>query len=681
MKSGQPNPHGKTAQEDNGLDRLCINTIRMLAVDAVEKAKSGHPGMPMEAADLAYVLWTRFLKHNPQNPGWPNRDRFVLSAGHGSMLLYALLHLTGYDLPLSEIEAFRQWESKTPGHPEYGQTPGVETTAGPLGQGFSNAVGMALAQEYLAQYFNRPGYSVVDYDTYCLASDGDMMEGITAEAASLAGHLGLGRLICIYLDNQITIEGPTALAFSEDVGKRFSAYEWDVQKVDGYDLAGITSALERARTETQRPSLIIARTHIGYGSPNKQDTASAHGEPLGAEEVTLLRKRLNWPDTPFHIPEDALSRFRTALSTGEAREGEWVTLFEAYGKAYPELAHQWADIHAGRLPADWPAKLPVFQPDGGPIATRSASGKVLESIAPDIPALLGGSADLAPSTKTFIKSLGVIKQDPAGRNIHFGIREHAMGGILNGMALSNALIPYGATFLVFSDYMRPAIRLAALMKLRVLYVFTHDSIAVGEDGPTHQPVEHLAALRVIPNLVVVRPCDANETAYAWRLGLERKEGPTALVLSRQKLPILDRTGLAAAQGVLRGAYVLADAPDGPPELLLLASGAEVHPAMEAYERLVAEGIAVRLVSMPSWEIFETQDETYRNDVLPPQVTARVAIEAGTAMGWDHYVGPQGRTITVDRFGTSAPGGTVLERYGFTADAVVTAAEAVLAKQR
>lgn len=681
MNPGQSTQPAKTPDESYELDQLCIHTIRMLAVDAVEKAKSGHPGMPMESADLAYLLWTRFLKHNPTNPDWPNRDRFVLSAGHGSMLLYALLHLTGYDVSLDELKAFRQWESKTPGHPEYGLTPGVETTAGPLGQGFSNAVGMAMAQEYLAGYFNRPGYSIVDYCVYCLASDGDMMEGITSESASLAGHLGLDRLLCIYLDNHITIEGSTSLSFSEDVGKRFSAYGWDVQKVDGYDLPAMGSALEKAKKDRNRPSLIIARTHIGYGSPNKQDTSSAHGEPLGPEEVRMLKQALHWPETPFHIPEEAQSRFRTALSNGQAWEADWLKLFKAYEEDHPELALRWREMHEGRLPIDPEKAFPRFQPDEGPIATRSASGKVLEAVAPEIPALLGGSADLAPSTKTFIKELGVFKQDRAGRNIHFGIREHAMGGILNGMALSRALIPYGATFLVFSDYMRPAIRLAALMKLPVIYVLTHDSIAVGEDGPTHQPVEHLAGLRIIPDLVVLRPCDANETSVAWRLALERREGPTALVLSRQKLPIMDRTRYASAQGLLRGGYVLADAPDGQPELLLIATGAEVHPALDAYERLTRDGVAVRLVSMPSWEIFEVQEEAYRNQVLPPQVEARVSIEAGTAMGWERYVGPRGKTISINHFGASAPGGVVLEKYGFTSDAVIKASETVLQKRR
>jgi transketolase len=661
------------------LDQLCINTIRMLSVDAVEKARSGHPGMPMEASDIGYVLWTRFLKHSPTNPKWPNRDRFVLSAGHGSMLLYALLHLTGYDVSLQEIRQFRQWGSITPGHPEYGGTPGVETTTGPLGQGFSNGVGMAVAQEYLAQYFNRPGYPLVDYFIYALVSDGDMMEGVSSESASLAGRLGLGRLIYIYLDNRITIEGSTDLTFTEDVGKRFEAYGWHVQKVDGYDLTRIGSALEAAQEEGKKPSLIIARTHIGYGSPNKQDAASAHGEPLGPEEALLVRKRFNWPDATFHIPEEALRHFRSCVEKGRAWEVEWTRLFDTYASEYPELARRWKASHDGKWPEGWEAELPVFQPDEGPIATRSASGKVLEAVAPRLYALLGGSADLAPSTKTYVKGLGVIKADRCGKNIHFGVREHAMGGILNGMALSRAVVPYGATFLSFSDYMRPPIRLAALMKVQVIYIFTHDSVALGEDGPTHQPVEHLAALRAMPNLVVVRPADANETAFAWRLALDRKEGPTALILTRQKLPVIDRTRVGSPEGLLRGGYVLADAPDGQPEVVIIATGSEVHLALEAYYRLVEEGVGVRVVNMPSWEVFEAQDGSYRNQVLPATVGARLAIEAGVSMGWERYVGPGGKILGIERFGASAPGGVVLEKFGFTAEAVMAAVREMLGR--
>jgi len=667
----------KQVKQGDNMDQLCINTIRMLAVDAVEKARSGHPGMPMEAADIGYVLWTRFLKHNPANPKWPNRDRFVLSAGHGSMLLYALLYLTGYDVSLEDIRQFRQWNSITPGHPEYGLTPGVETTTGPLGQGFSNGVGMAMAQEYLAQYFNRPGYPLVDYFIYALVSDGDMMEGIASESASMAGRLGLGRLIYIYLDNRITIEGSTELTFTEDVGKRFEAYGWHVQKVNGYDLPQIAPALSAAQQETDRPSLIIARTHLGYGSPNKQDNASAHGEPLGGEEVALVRKRFNWPETLFHIPEDALAHFRTCLDKGRLWEAEWTRLFDTYAREYPDLAGQWKACHEGKWPEGWEEALPNFQPDQGPIATRSASGKVLEGVAPRLLALLGGSADLAPSTKTYIKGLGVIKVDPCGRNIHFGIREHAMGGILNGMALSQALVPYGATFLVFSDYMRPSIRLAALMKLQVIYVFTHDSVAVGEDGPTHQPIEHLAALRTMPNLVVLRPADANETVFAWKLALNRNEGPTALILTRQKVPIINQSRFASPEGVLRGGYILAEAPQGTPEVLILATGSEVHLALAAYEKLLQEGVAVRVVSMPSWEVFEAQEAAYREKVLPVKVKGRLAIEAGVSMGWERYVGFEGKVIGIERFGASAPGAVVLEKFGITAKAVFAAVKEML----
>jgi transketolase len=593
------------------------------------------------------------------------------------MLLYALLHLTGYEVSLEDIRQFRQWHSKTPGHPEYGITPGVETTTGPLGQGFSNAVGMAMAQEYLADYFNRPGYPVVDYFIYALVSDGDMMEGIASESASIAGHLGLGRLIYIYLDNRITIEGSTSLTFTEDVAKRFDAYGWHVEKVDGYDLSQIASALAEAKQETQRPSLIIARTHIGYASPNKQDKASAHGEPLGAEETRLVREQLNWPETLFHLPDNALAHLRAAVERGQQWETEWLGIFESYAKEYPDLAKQWKGFHDGHLPNGWEKTMPKFEPGDGPVATRSASGKILEAVAPRLPALLGGSADLAPSTKTYIQSLGVIKADRCGRNIHFGIREHAMGGILNGIALSQALVPYGATFLVFSDYMRPAIRLAALMKLQVIYVFTHDSVAVGEDGPTHQPVEHVAALRTIPNLMVLRPADANETAVAWQLALNRTNGPTALILTRQKVPVIDRTRFASPEGLLRGGYVLAEEQQNKPEILLLATGSEVHLALAAYEKLVEEGIAVRVISMPSWEVFEAQDPSYCNEVLPASVKARVAVEAGVTMGWERYVGRQGMILGIDRFGASAPGGLVLEKFGFTSEAVVAAAKEVL----
>ena len=677
LKSSEQRAETGKRQHDDGIHQLCINTIRMLAVDAVEKARSGHPGMPMEAADIAYVLWTEFLKHNPAHPAWPNRDRFVLSAGHGSMLLYALLHLTGYDVSLEDLKQFRQWRSKTPGHPEYGDTPGVETTTGPLGQGFSNAVGMAMAQVYLADYFNRPDFPIVDHFVYAFVSDGDMMEGIASESASIAGHLGLGRLVFVYLSNDITIEGKTDITFSEDVGKRFEAYGWHVEHTDGYDLDGIFSALKAAKSETERPSLVIARTHIGYGSPNKQDTASAHGEPLGPDEAKLVRDRFHWPAETFHVPETVAEHFREALKLGSQGEEAWRNLFQAYEKAYPDLARQWESFHRGECPQGWENALPSFHADHAPIATRAASGKVLEGIAPKLPNLIGGSADLAPSTKTFIKDLGVLKRDRGGKNIHFGIREHAMGGILNGMALSDAVIPYGATFLVFSDYMRPSIRLAAIMKKQVIYVFTHDSVAVGEDGPTHQPIEHVASLRIIPNLTVVRPADANETVAAWKLVLNRKEGPTALVLTRQKLPVIDRQKYASSDGVLKGAYVLADSGHESPELLILATGSEVHIALAACEKLIQDGVAARLVSMPSWEVFENQEEAYRNTVIPPSVTARVAVEAGVPYGWERYVGKAGEMVCIDHFGASAPGGLVLEKFGFTSDAVYAAAQKML----
>jgi len=654
------------------LDDLCINTIRFLAVDAVQKANSGHPGMPMGAAPMAYVLWTRFLRHNPRNPAWPNRDRFVLSAGHGSMLLYALLHLTGYDLSLEEIQRFRQWGSKTPGHPEYGLTPGVETTTGPLGQGFAMGVGMAIAERALAARFNRPGFPIVDHYTYGIVSDGDLMEGVSAEAASLAGHLGLGKIIYLYDDNGISIEGPTDLAFTEDVGQRFAAYNWHVQHVDGHDLDAIEAALRMAQAERERPSLIIAHTHIGYGSPNKQDRAEAHGAPLGEEEVRLTKQNLGWPvDPPFYIPEEALAHFRLALTRGAQQEAEWQGLFARYRQAYPDLAAEWEQAIAGQLPVGWQERLPRFTPTDGALATRQASGKVLAAVMPVIRRLMGGSADLAPSTDTYVKGLGDFSRDtPEGRNLHFGVREHAMGAILNGMALHGGLLPFGGTFLVFSDYMRPSIRLAAMMGVHVIYVFTHDSIGLGEDGPTHQPVEHLAALRAIPNLIVIRPADATETVAAWQVALEHRGGPVALALTRQKLPILDRTVFAPAELVARGAYILAEAEGGDPEVILLASGSEVHIALEARRRLQQEGVRTRVVSVPSWELFDAQPPAYQAEVLPSSVRRRVAVEAGVAQGWHRYVGDHGDVVAMTRFGASAPYQILMERFGFTAEYVV-----------
>ncbi|MBI2902376.1 MAG: transketolase [Candidatus Methylomirabilis oxyfera] len=661
--------------EHTSLDQLCINTIRTLAMDAVQKANSGHPGLPMGAAAMAYVLWKRFLRHHPANPSWPNRDRFILSAGHGCMLLYSLLHLTGYDLPLDELKRFRQWGSRTPGHSEYGLTPGVETTTGPLGQGFGNGVGMAIAERFLANYFNRPGYTIVDHHVYAIVSDGDLMEGVSSEAASLAGHLGLGKIIYLYDDNRITIDGSTSLAFTENVGQRFEAYGWHVQRVNGNDLNEVEVALSAAQAATERPSLIIARTHIAFGSPNKQDTAEAHGAPLGEEEVKLTKQALGWPLEPaFHIPDEALASFREALQRGRAWETEWRALFDSYAAAHPELAAEWRTVMTGRLPEGWSDKIPTFAPGGGGMATREASGKVLNAIAPHLSTLIGGSADLTPSNNTYLKGYGDFQRDNVGaRNLHFGVREHAMGSILNGMALHGGVIPYGGTFLIFSDYMRPAIRLAALSHIHVIFVFTHDSIGLGEDGPTHEPIEHLAALRAMPNLTVIRPADANETAVAWRVALEHRGGPVALALTRQKLPVLDRTALASADLLRRGAYVLIDAGHGQPRMILIATGSEVYVALEARQRLAAQGIEARVVSMPSWELFEQQPVSYRDEVLPPSVTSRIAIEAGSPLGWHRYVGPLGAVIGMTRYGASAPYQVLMREFGFTADTLVSRA--------
>jgi len=668
-----------THQEN--LDQLCINTLRTLAMDGVQKAKSGHPGMPMGAAAMAYVLWTRFLRHSPANPTWLNRDRFVLSAGHGSMLLYGLLHLTGYDLPLEELQNFRQWGSRTPGHPEYGLAPGVETTTGPLGQGFTNGVGMAIAEVYLAAHFNRPGHKIVDHYVYAIVSDGDLMEGVASEAASLAGHLRLGRLIYLYDDNRISIEGSTDLTFTEDRGRRFEAYGWHVQHVDGYDLEGIAAAIRAAQADP-RPSLILARTNIGYGSPHKQDTAEAHGAPLGEEEVWLTKENLGWPtEPPFLIPDQALAHFRQALEKGRIWEAEWQARFEAYAAEYSDLAEEWRLVMSGELPAGWDADLPTFRPEDGPVATRVASGKVLNAIAPYLPTLMGGSADLAPSCNTYLKGYGDFSADNrGGRNFHFGVREHAMAGILSGMALHGGVIPYGGTFLVFSDYMRPSIRLAAMMEIPVIYVFTHDSIGIGEDGPTHQPIEQIAALRAIPHLTVIRPADATETVVAWRVALEHREGPVALILTRQGLPILDRTVLAPADGLTRGAYVLAEAEGGRPDVILIATGSEVHVALAAQKWLAEQEVKARVVSMPSWELFEQQPQSYHDEVLPPEVTARLAIEAGVPQGWHRYVGTGGDVIGIERFGASAPYKVLWEKYGFTAENIAARALEMLKRR-
>jgi transketolase len=650
------------------LDELCVNTIRMLSADCVEKAKSGHPGLPMGAAAMAYVLWTRFLRHNPINPRWADRDRFVLSAGHGSMLLYSLLHLTGYDLSLEELKNFRQWESKAPGHPEYPLTPGVETTTGPLGQGFGNGVGLAIAERFLAAHFNRPGHTIVDHYTYGIVSDGDLMEGVSHEAASLAGHLGLGKLIYLYDDNHISIEGGTEITFTEDRTARFVAYGWHVQKIeDGNNLYDVGEAIVKARKETDRPSLIAVRTHIGYGSPNKQDKAVAHGEPLGPEEIRLTKENLGWPlDPPFVIPDQVLGHFREALERGREMEGQWNLRLSSYKKTYPELSIEWERWQKGELPEDWEKDIPSFAPDSKGPATRVTSGVVLNAIAKNLPNILGGSADLAPSNKTLINGTRDLQAGSYdGRNLHFGVREHGMGSILNGIALHGGLIPYGGTFLVFSDYMRPAIRLAALMGLKVIYIFTHDSIGLGEDGPTHQPIEQLAGLRAIPNLTVIRPCDANETAEAWRVAVESGKGPVALTLTRQGVPVLDRNTFAPATGLSKGAYILKDPKDRKPDIILIATGSEVHIAIDAAGMLEEKGVGARVVSMPSWEMFDRQPEEYRHRVLPPEIEARIAIEAGVPQGWERYVGIRGEVIGVEHFGASAPFRILYERFGIT----------------
>ena len=652
------------------LDQLCVNTIRTLAIDAVQKASSGHPGLPMGAAPMAYVLWQRHLRHQPQNPDWPDRDRFVLSAGHGSMLLYALLHLTGYDVTMDDLKAFRQWGSRTPGHPELFDTPGVEATTGPLGQGSANAVGMALAERALAHRFNRRSHRIVDHYTYALVSDGDLMEGISAEAASFAGHVRLGKLIYLYDANDVTLDGPASLTFStEDVGRRYEAYGWHVLRVqDGdTDLEAIDAAIREAKEETRRPSIIIVKTTIGYGSPNKQGSSSAHGSPLGADEVTLTKESLGWDaEEPFYVPEQAKGQFGKAIERGDEAASEWNERFAAYRSAHPELAAEWERRFSNELPAGWETAIPSFE-TGDNLATREASGKVLNAIATAVPELLGGDADLSSSTKTALKDMGSFDgQTGEGRNIHFGVREHAMGSIVNGMAYHGGVRGYASTFFVFSDYMRPAVRLAALSKLPAIYVWTHDSVGLGEDGPTHQPVEHLMALRVVPNLHVIRPADANETAEAWRLAMERTEGPTALVLTRQKIATIDRSSYGDASGTRRGAYVVAEGDDA----IVIATGSEVALALEARELLEKAGVSCRVVSMPCWELFEAQADDYRESVLPEAVKARVSVEAGVTLGWRRYLGDKGRAIGIDRFGASAPGNTIFEKLGLTPESVV-----------
>ncbi|MEO8029979.1 MAG: transketolase [Gemmatimonadota bacterium] len=685
-----------------GIDELCINTIRVLSIDAVELAESGHPGMPMGAAPMGYVLWTRHLRHDPADPAWPDRDRFVLSAGHGSMLLYSLLHLTGYDLSLDDLKRFRRWDSRTPGHPERGSSAGVEVTTGPLGQGFGNAVGLAMAERHLAATFNRPGHSIVDHWTYVIASDGDLMEGVASEAASLAGDLCLGRLIVLYDANRITLSATTNVTFREDVGARFSAYGWQVQEIDGQDVTAVDAALTAAKADTQRPSLIIARTHIGWGSPHKQDTFHAHGEPLGAEESRLTKQGYGWPpDSSFLVPADAEREFAKVGDRGAGLRQQWLKTMAGYRESDGALADRFNAAMAGQLPEGWDRSLPTYPASSEPVATRDAGGQAMQAIAKTVPGLIGGSADLDPSTKTMLKGLGDF-QSPAvpeagqvpptqgaaggvwgygGRNIHFGIREHAMTAILTGMAHHGGLVPFGATFLTFSDYMRPSIRLAALSKAHVIYVWTHDSIALGEDGPTHQPIEHLASLRAIPNLLLIRPADANETVEAWRIAMGHKGGPVGLVFTRQKIPVLDRSILAPASGTARGGYVLLDSGPGTSlQLILIATGSEVSLAIGAQRQLAGEGIRTRVVSLPSWDLFEAQSADYRESVLPAQVAARVSIEAGSPFGWERYVGPAGAIVGVDHFGASAPGPVVMTEFGFTVEHLIATARAVLARQ-
>ncbi|HEU4511398.1 MAG TPA: transketolase [Pyrinomonadaceae bacterium] len=659
------------------LDQLCINTIRTLSIDAVQKANSGHPGLPLGAAPMAYVLWTRFMRHNPRNPKWENRDRFLLSAGHGSMLIYSLLHLTGYDLPLDELKNFRQWGSRTPGHPEYGLTPGVEITTGPLGQGFANGVGMAMGAAHLAARFNKDGFPLIDHYVYAIVSDGDLMEGVAAEAASLAGHLKLGKLIYLYDDNNVTIEGFTNLAFSEDVPKRFEAYGWHTHVVeDGNNLDDIEAAIREAQSVTDKPSIISVKTVIGFGMPT-QGTRKAHSDAPGEDAVRETKRHLGWPeDKQFYIPEDALAHFRKAVDRGEQLEAEWRSMVEKYEATHPEEGKLWRTMMSTELPEGWEDHLPKFE-DAKPVATRVASGEVINALAKALPMLIGGSADLGVSNNTDIKdSKSFAPGAYDGRILHFGVREHAMGSALTGMSLNGGLIPYGGTFMTFSDYMRPAIRLAALSEVQVIYVFTHDSVGLGEDGPTHQPVEHLAALRAIPHLFVIRPADPAEVSEAWRIAIMRRHAPTALALTRQKVPIIDRNRYTKAGGLRRGGYVLADSATTP-KLIMIATGSEVSLALEAHEKLEAEGVPSRVVSMPCWELFEEQPQEYRDEVLPPAVTARLAVEAGVRQGWERYVGANGDVICLDRFGASAPGEVALKELGFNVDNVLKHARALL----
>lgn len=666
--------------KDQTLVQTSINTVRVLAADAVQKANSGHPGMPMGAAPMAHVLWSDAMNYNAESPDWLNRDRFILSAGHGCMLQYIYLYLTGYDISMEDLKKFRQLHSKTPGHPEFGLLKGIEVTTGPLGQGFANGIGFAIGQKFLAARYNKPGFDLFNYNIYAICSDGDLNEGVSAEAASLAGHLKLGNIIYLYDDNHISIEGDTAIAFTEDVAKRFEAYGWHVQIVsDGNDVEAISEAIKKAKAETSRPSIINVRTQIAFGSPNKVNTAGAHGSPLGEPEVKLVKENLGFdPAQYFVVPDEVLDFYRKCGKKGAEAEKKWNELFAEYRKAYPELAKEFEALSKDQLPEGWTDKLPSFKPEDGKIATRQASGKVLNAIADALPTLIGGSADLAPSTETLLKKYQSFAPDNySGRNFHFGIREHAMGSILNGMALTPAIIPYGATFLIFSEYMRPPIRLAAIMKIRPIYVYTHDSIGLGEDGTTHQPVEQLISLRSIPNTLVIRPADANETVQAWRVAIESRNGPVAIVLTRQGLPVIDQTKYASAKGLEKGAYILSDVEN--PSLILLATGSEVSLVLDAQAKLKEEGIAARVVSMPCWELFEKQDASYKEKVLPPSIRKRLAVEAGSVLGWHKYVTDEGSILGMTTFGDSAPAGDLMKLFGFTVDNVIKEARKLLGK--
>jgi len=670
-------------QENKELQDLSVNTLRFLSADGVQKANSGHPGLPMGAATLAYTIWTRHLRHNPKNPAWPNRDRFVLSGGHGSMLLYSLLHLSGYAVSMEDLQQFRQWGSITPGHPEFGVTPGVETTTGPLGQGFANGVGMAIAEAHLAKVFNRRGHELIDHYVYAIVTDGDLMEGVASEAASLAGHLKLGKLIYLYDDNKISIEGSTDLAFTEDRGKRFEAYGWQVQRVDdALDIEAIDHAIRSAKADP-RPSLIMVKTIIGYGLPTRAGTAKAHGEPPGDMELNGAKEKLGWPLEPkFYIPEEVLSFYRQAIENGKSLEIDWQKKMTAYQEKYPDLAAELTRRLEGKLPENWQTGLPVFTADEKGLATRASSGKVLNALALKIPEIMGGSADLAPSTNTWLTEIPPFASENAeGRNIHFGVREHGMGSIVNGMSYHGGVIPYGATFMVFLDYMRPAVRLSALSHLGSIWVYTHDSIGVGEDGPTHQPVEHLATLRAIPNLVTIRPADANEVVESWKVAIENRHRPTALVFTRQALPTIDRNVFSSAEGLRKGAYVLADLGQGKPQVVLMATGSEVSLIVAAGKRLADMTINVRLVSFPSWELFEEQTQAYRDSVLLPNVPLRISVEAGISQGWQQWVGDQGFVLGLDRYGASAPAGTIFKNLGFSEEHIIEIVQDLLKQEK